>query len=716
MHTISRKRNRLLVCGLLLSLLLVMLAAPASAASPVTSSVGTNEVPYESYTYWNDLGGQVKTPSYSKPVYAIADTITANSLGIPLMDTITDICADEKGNIYLLDASASKIHVTDNTYHYLYSINTILFDGEPQIIDSASGIFVKDGKIYVADTNKERVLVMDEQGVVQSTLTVPESSLIPEDFIYRPKKITVDSKNYTYVSCDGSYYGALVYSPTLEFLGFYGANTVPASVIDVLSNFFGNLFSNDAKRDASTLRLPYQFVDMVVGPNDFIYTVTGRQSLTVIATGQVSVMNPGGKNILTDSTSWNFLDTEVGSYNTKTQVENALGVDVDADGFFYIVDATYGRVFWYDEECNLLGVFGGALGTGTQRGTTYLASAIVVNGTDVLVCDGTKNSINVFRITEYGKLLRDAQMKTLEDDYEGAIDQWHKVLDQDQNSQLAYRGLAKGYYALGDNEKAAEYAKLGVDRDTYSNAFEKLRTAFLEKWFALVFVGVILVVGGLIVFAVIKRKKNLRLIRNEKLHVMLSAIAHPFESFRLVKEKGMGSVPLALLLLALYYIMSAISDVASGFAFNNFNASTYNSFYVLLSTVGLVVLWTVANWLVCVLLGGIGKLKEIFIVTCYSLMPVIFSHIVTLILTHLVVPDEFVFVSIFQGVCLLYTFLMLIVGTMKVHDFGFGRFLGTTVLTLLSMLIIVFLMFLIILLAQQVVSWLMTLYIEIRYR
>ena len=53
---------------------------------------------------------------------------------------------------------------------------------------------------------------------------------------------------------------------------------------------------------------------------------------------------------------------------------------------------------------------------------------------------------------------------------------------------------------------------------------------------------------------------------------------------------------------------------------------------------------------------------------------------------------------------------------MKVHDFGFGRFLGTTVLTLLSMLIIVFLMFLIILLAQQVVSWLMTLYIEIRYR
>ena len=140
MHTIFRKRNRLLVCGLLLTLLLAMLAAPVSAASPVTSSVGTNEVPYESYTYWNDLGGKVKTSSYSKPVYAVDGAITANSLGIPLMETITDICADEQGNIYLLDAAASKIHVADSSYHYLYSIDAILLDGEQQIIDSASGI------------------------------------------------------------------------------------------------------------------------------------------------------------------------------------------------------------------------------------------------------------------------------------------------------------------------------------------------------------------------------------------------------------------------------------------------------------------------------------------------------------------------------------------------------------------------------------------------
>ena len=53
---------------------------------------------------------------------------------------------------------------------------------------------------------------------------------------------------------------------------------------------------------------------------------------------------------------------------------------------------------------------------------------------------------------------------------------------------------------------------------------------------------------------------------------MLECIPHPFESFRLGKEKGLGSLPLATAVLAVYYIISAISDKASGFAFNRFDA------------------------------------------------------------------------------------------------------------------------------------------------
>lgn len=716
MRKLLNKVRRPAAVFLLLALLLTMMTSPVLANTQITSSLGSNEVPFETYTYWKGLSNAEKSPSFTKPVYDVKTVISSASLGLPLFEEIGDICTDENGYVYILDSGAAKIYIVDSNYNYVRTIENFVYNGEALTIAGASGIFEYNGSIYIADTKGNRVLAMDLNGAVYASIGVPVSHLIPDDFNYSPQKVAVDSKGYMYVSCDGSYYGALVFSPTLEFLGFYGANTVPVTVLGALSNLIERLFSNDIKKGASTLALPYQFVDMVVGPNDFIYTATGRQSTGNIMTGQVSVMNPGGKNVLSDSGEWNFADIEVGVYNTKSMTQNIMGIDVDADGFFYIVDATYGRVFWYDEESNLLGIFGGTLGASTQQGTTRLAEGITLNGRDVLVYDGSKNVVNVFGITEYGEMLRTAQIETLKDNYEEAMGMWQDILDRDQNNQLAYRGLAKGYYALGENQKAAEYARLGADRETYANAFEKLRTAALEKWFALIFIGIVLLVAALILFSVMKKKKQWKLIKNEKLLVMLRAVAHPFESFRLVKEKHMGSVTIAAVLLIIYYIVTAIMDVAQGYAFNYFNAAEYNSFFVLLSTVGLVALWTVANWLVCVLLGGIGKLKEIFIVTCYSLIPMIFSQLLTLVLSHFVTPDEFVFVTILNTACALYTFFMLIVGIMKVHDFEFGRFMLTTILSLISMLIIVFLIFLVILLAQQVFSWLMTIYIEIRYR
>ena len=177
----------------------------------------------------------------------------------------------------------------------------------------------------------------------------------------------------------------------------------------------------------------------------------------------------------------------------------------------------------------------------------------------------------------------------------------------------------------------------------------------------------------------------------------------------------MGSVVIATILLALFYIISAISDVASGFAYNSFDASSYNSFFVLLRTIGLVGLWVLSNWLVCVLLGGIGKLKEIYIVTCYSLVPLLFSQVLSIVLSNILVPDEFVFVTIFSTICLVYTFFMLAMGIMKIHDYSFGKFLATTVLAIASMLIIVFLLFIIFMLAQQVYGWVLTVINELTY-
>jgi hypothetical protein len=497
----------------------------------------------------------------------------------------------------------------------------------------------------------------------------------------------------------------------MEFLGFYGANAVAVSVGDALKNFINKIFSTDEKRAASVRALPYQFTDFVVGPNDFVYTVTSVSG-TESAKGQVKRLNPGGKDVL-GKENYNFADES----NRLIQSESLKAIDVDMDGFFYVLESgVYNRIFWYDEECNLLCVFGGASGVQGQKGTVSLGGAITVNGTDVIVSDPVNKNITVYSITNYGKTVRETQLDTLKDNFEDTVESWNDVIKADVNNQLAYRGLAKAYYTMGDYDKAIEYSKLGADRETYANSFVKLRTAFLEKYFTIGILIMALVVAVALLFLHLKKKKCIVLLKNEKAKNMLSSVFHPFEAFRLVKEKNMGSAVLATISLALFYIVTAVSDVASGYAFNRFDASSYNSFFVLLRTVALVLLFVISNWLVCVLMGGIGKLKEIYIVTCYSLIPTIVATATGILLSHVLSPDEFVFVTIFQTICTAYTFIILAVGIMKVHDYEFGKFLGTTAVTVIAMLIIVFLIFLVFMLAQQVYGWMGTIFTELKYR
>ena len=684
----------------------------AFAAPSATSSSKSEQGSFESYTYWQEFRTNGKMPVFCKPMYEVDRVINGTSISDAPFESVSDVFADDDGNLYVLDGTKSEIYCFDSSYKFVKIISAVKSENAELKFSGAKGIFVKDGKIYIADTKNARILISDLNGYYINALYLPESRLIPDGFDYRPIKVCVDSSNTVFVASDGSFYGALVYSADEEFMGFYGANTVAATAADVIKTIFERLFSNDVKKGSSVLALPYQINDLVIGPDDFVYTASAGKSGS--ATGQVHVLNPGGKDVL-GRESFNFADFDITNYGGKMQYQGIESIDVDDDGFFYILDYRYGKIYWYDKECNLLSVFGGSLGVGEQKGTFSLANAIAVNGTDVIVADDGKKSVTVFSITKYGSLVRSAQLKTLDDNYEGAENEWKQIVAQDANSQLAYSGLARAAFVKGDNKKSIEYAKLGNDREIYSDAFEKERTNILSKLFIPAVIVLIVLCIGLGVFSYYKKKNGIVLIKNKEIILLKRSVFHPFASFGELKEKSMGSVIIATVLLALYYIISAITDVAAGFAYNYFNAATYNSFFVFLSTVGLVVLWILSNWLVCVLLGGIGKLKEIYVVTCYSLVPMIFSLILSILFSNILVPDEFVFVSIFNTICIIYTFFLLAVGTMKIHDYSFGKFLGTTVLSVIAMLIIVFLIFIIFMLFQQVYGWILTVISELTY-
>ena len=193
---------------------------------------------------------------------------------------------------------------------------------------------------------------------------------------------------------------------------------------------------------------------------------------------------------------------------------------------------------------------------------------------------------------------------------------------------------------------------------------------------------------------------------------MFNSMIHPAVVFENVKEKGTGSVVLGIILITVFYITSVMEVVCGGFIYSSGTTSSFNSLLVLLRSVGFVSLWIISNWLVCSLLGGRGKLKEIFIVTSYGLLPMIFVQIISAVLTNVLLPSEIVFLNILQTVALLYSLLIIVVGMLKIHDFGMMRFVGMTVLSFLGMAAVAFLLIMLVILLQQLGGFIVTVVAE----
>ena len=112
----------------------------------------------------------------------------------------------------------------------------------------------------------------------------------------------------------------------------------------------------------------------------------------------------------------------------------------------------------------------------------------------------------------------------------------------------------------------------------------------------------------------------------------------------------------------------------------------------------------------------IGKMKEIFTIVCYSLIPMVISNFLYTILTHVFIPDEVAFISTIMTAITIYSLIMITIGTIIIHDFSFGKFVSTSLLTILAMAIILFIVVLIIVLVQQLFAFGATIYNEIIFR
>ena len=443
----------------------------------LTLPVAAADVPYKGYNYdeWNE-------PIPSKAGYLPGEVYYGYKELTARLSAPEDMCVAEDGTLYVLDSGNGRVVVLDADFTLVKTIDSFAnADGSTHTLFNPTGIYVRGGRIYIADYDNKTVVVSDTDGNVQMLITKPESGTFPQDSEFRPQKVLCDSQGNIYVSVLGVYQGAAVFSKDGTFTDFFGSNSVQASLTLLMDRFWKSLMNKEQKDQISNY-VPVQFTGFDISAEDFLYTCTGSNA------GQgsrLSRVNPNGDNL------WSGLSTtgdlKVGYYKIHGYPTSFADVAVTEDEFLFALDSTKGRIFMYDAEGGMVFAFGGK---GNQRGTFALPAAIDTRGETVLVLDKSKASITLLEPTDYGATVKKALSLYNDGDYDGSKALWEQVLVEDGNMFTAYVGIGKALFYSGKYQESIAYFRKGNDRENESRAFSEYRGELLRAAFPYMISGV----------------------------------------------------------------------------------------------------------------------------------------------------------------------------------------------------------------------------------
>lgn len=444
------------------------LFAVAITAVSFGEKVYAEDQPYDTYNY-DYRENIVITPA----AYVPNGSVTGLSVGTTDFKEPQDLCVAPDGLIYVADTQNNRIVVlNEDLTEVVRVIDGFQRDGAEDTFNQPYGVCVSEsGKLYVADSMNKRVVVLTPEGEFISIIDNPQSEILEEGFDFIPIKVTVDYADRAYVISKNAFEGILVFESDGSFTGYFGTIEVK---ITLWEKFWRKIATKE-ERAKQQLYIPTEFTGMDVDSGGFIYA-TNIDSDGVQA---VRRLNPQGKDVIQKGENENVGgDIRVYTYGKYAGPSEITDVVYRGKGIYSLLDRKRGRIFTYDKEGNLLYIFGGL---GSQEGTFTTPVAIEAIGDQLIVLDAYYGAILKFGETEYGNLINEAVGLRYDGDETEAIEIWQKVLKLDENNELANSGIGKAYLTAGDNKTAMKYLKLGMNRKYYSVAWKRYRNEILTE-------------------------------------------------------------------------------------------------------------------------------------------------------------------------------------------------------------------------------------------
>lgn len=191
---------------------------------------------------------------------------------------------------------------------------------------------------------------------------------------------------------------------------------------------------------------------------------------------------------------------------------------------------------------------------------------------------------------------------------------------------------------------------------------------------------------------------------------------HPFEGFEDLRWKKAYNMKVAMVIVALFFIISVCDHLMTGFMFNNSLVKIFNVVPIVIQTIILFFTWVVGNWSLCTLFDGEGTMKNICVNSAYALVPYLIGKVINIILSNCLLRTESGFITFVSYLTIVWTVVLLISGMRTVHQYSIPKTLIFMLITLVAMVIIIILLVLLVSLFQQVYVFVYSIYTELLYR
>ena len=684
--------------------------------------------PYSTYTY--DIDGEYAASPDAYTPDMIVDSAAMGLDEEKPLDSPRDLFVGKDSKVYIADATNNRIVVCNRYLQYTFEISTFTNNqGVPDALTNPQGVFVTEDYIYVADTDNNRIVLFDLEGEYVDTIEEPRSDVFPENSIYKPVALAVDAAGRMYIVSSTTYMGVISIAPDGEFQGFIGAQQVNISAIDIL----WRKIQTKEQRETSTQYVSTEFNNITIDEDGFIYVTTSSideaaQQAAIrskdAGNAPVKKLNTAGSDILKRN-GFFAPGGEVTVMNTGASNNDIGGpskiidVALGPQGTWSIIDEKRQKIYTYDEEGKLLFIFGDS---GMQTGNLSSIQSIAYKDNDILVLDKTANNITVYKRTEYGDLLLTAIQHNRERQYDLSQDDWTSILQRNSNFDEAYIGIGKALYRSGEYEEAMDYYKSAYDTENYSAAFAMWRQEWVKKYVMVVIVVAVVAIAAYSLFFKYAYKINVKGHTKvgkrtfwEEIMYGFWVIFHPFDGFWDLKHEKRGSVRGAFFYIGMTILAFTYKSVGSSYLVN-----PYNSYMNILATITSIMvpflLWAAANWCLTTLFDGEGSFKDIFIATGYALVPIPLFMFPITICTHFLTLAEVSILNLLLTFSFIWVGLLIVFGSMVTHDYTFGKNLIMCVCTIVGMAFIMFVAVLFSGLANNIVSFVTAIVVEISYR